>query len=62
MLFRSYAHAMYPVHQPVCGILFVSRTEPVALLKLHERSETERGWDMFKALLDYWYAQTGLAR
>jgi len=45
-----------------CGIVFVSRTQPQASLVLHSPDETMRGLAMFKALLDYWYAQTGLAR
>lgn len=47
----------------VCANVFVSVNNP-GLVYIHEWSEEElqRGWKMFKALLDYWYARTGLTR
>jgi hypothetical protein len=44
-----------------CANLFVSTTVP-GLVHLHVWPEEDlaRGWSMFKALLSYWYAKTGL--
>jgi hypothetical protein len=46
-----------------CSIVYVSTTEPgqARLIWIPEK-ELQRGWLMFKALLDYWYAKTGLKR
>jgi hypothetical protein len=46
-----------------CANVFVSVNYP-GLVYVHKWSESElqRGWNMFKALLDYWYAKTGLKR
>lgn len=39
------------------GIVFVSRTEPKAIVCEVDPPELERGWAMFSALLAYWRAQ-----
>lgn len=46
-----------------CFNLFVSVSNP-GLLYLHEwpENDLQRGWSMFTALLDYWYARTGMKR
>lgn len=46
-----------------CANVFVSVNNP-GLVVIHEwnEKELERGWKMFVALKDYWYARTGLAR
>ena len=51
------------IPKAVCANVFVSVNNP-GLVHIHEWSEDElrRGWAMFKALLDYWYARTGLKR
>jgi hypothetical protein len=43
-----------------CGNVYVSRTVP-GLVHIHVwgEDELERGWEMFKALLQYWTAKTG---
>lgn len=46
-----------------CGIVFVSTTgTPEAKLMWIDDDKLQRGWAMFCALLDYWYAKTGLSR
>lgn len=46
-----------------CGIIFVSTTgTPEAKVCWIEEEKLVRGWSMFRALLDYWYARTGLSR
>jgi hypothetical protein len=45
-----------------CGILFVQREKPKALLVEVPQDQIVKGWLMFKALLDYYYAKTGLQR
>ena len=47
----------------VCANVFVSVNNP-GLVHIHEWPEEElkRGWRMFQALLDYWYARTGVER
>lgn len=47
----------------LCANVFVSVNNP-GLVHIHEWKEEElqRGWAMFTALLDYWYARTGLKR
>ncbi len=44
-----------------CANVFISTTNP-GLVVVHEWPEEElkKGWRMFKALLDFWYAKTGL--
>src|SRR3990167_1709260 len=46
-----------------CAICYVSTTKP-GLSRIIEvpEEDLQKGWLMFKALLDYWYARTGLAR
>lgn len=41
---------------PVCAILFVSRTEPTVKLCMLDGDEVSRGLDMFRHLLGYWKA------
>ena len=43
-----------------CGILFVSTTEKTAKLVMVEEEDIRRGWQMFKALLEYYYAKNKL--
>lgn len=45
-----------------CGILFISRDMPSAVLIEASEEELMRGLGMFDALLSYWYAKTGLKR
>ena len=45
-----------------CAIVYVSAVEPAARLIEIPEDKLQRGWAMFKALLDYWYARTGLKR
>lgn len=45
-----------------CGILFVGRDQPVASFVEASADDLTRGWGMFAALLDYWYAKSGLTR
>ena len=40
-----------------CGILFVGRDQPKAILAEASPSELQRGWEMFNALLTFWQAQ-----
>jgi len=46
-----------------CANVYVSVNNP-GLVRVHEWPEVElqRGWKMFQALMDYFYARTGLAR
>jgi hypothetical protein len=37
-----------------CGIVFVSRTEPTACLLMADDEDIQHGWQVFKALLNYW--------
>jgi len=37
-----------------CGIVFVSRTEPIAKLLMADKEDLEQGWNTFKALLNLW--------
>lgn len=43
-----------------CGILFVSTKDVAAKLVMIPEEQLQRGWNMFQALLSYWYAKTGL--
>ena len=46
-----------------CANVFVSVTEPgLAYVKEWSREELDRAWQMFEALLTFWYAKTGLER
>ena len=47
----------------VCSNVFVSVNNP-GLVHIHEwpEEELQRGWRMFQALLDYWYARTEMER
>jgi len=43
-----------------CGILFINHKDRESRLIMAERKELRRGLSMFNALLDYYYAKTGL--
>jgi hypothetical protein len=43
-----------------CGIIFVSIEPITAEVRWIEDRDLNRGWRMFRALLDHWYARTGL--
>ena len=45
-----------------CAIVYVSRLKPEARLIEIPEKDLQRGWDMFQALLSYFYARTGLKR
>lgn len=45
-----------------CAIVYVSAVEPAARLIEIPEDKLQRGWAMFKALLDYYYARTGMKR
>jgi hypothetical protein len=42
--------------QAACANLFISRDEPIVLLKEHDQADLDRGWRQFEALLSYWKA------
>mgnify|MGYP001611741959 FL=1 len=48
--------------QARCAIVYVSRLKPEARLIEIPEKDLQRGWDMFQALLSYFYARTGLKR
>lgn len=57
----AYAHGL-GMPEARCGIVFVNRALPAeAILVQHDPEDTERGWEMFKALLAYWQAKNGIA-
>lgn len=43
-----------------CGILFINHKDKESRLVMADRKELRRGLSMFNALLDYYYAKTGL--
>lgn len=43
-----------------CGVIFVSINPIVAEVQWIEEVKLQRGWRMFQALCDHWYARTGL--
>ena len=43
-----------------CGILWINSVTAESRLVWAEEDELDKGWKMFNALLDYWYAKTGL--
>ena len=45
-----------------CAIVYVNALEPAARLIEIPEINLQRGWKMFRALLDYWYARTGMKR
>jgi hypothetical protein len=51
------------LHLPAarCAIVYVHIDGPAKVIEIEEEA-LARGWEMFKALLDYFYAKTGLAR
>lgn len=44
-----------------CANVFISRDEPVVLVKEHSQADLERGWNQFLALLTYWHVTHGRA-
>lgn len=50
------------VDEARCGILFIGRDVPKAHFVEASADDLRKGWGMFKALLDYWYAKSGLAQ
>lgn len=43
-----------------CGILWINSVTAESRLVWADEKDLERGWKMFGALLDFWYAKTGL--
>lgn len=43
-----------------CGILFINSNEPKSKLVWATEDEISKGWNCFSALLDFFYAKTGL--
>jgi hypothetical protein len=43
-----------------CGILYINVNTAESRLIWAKEKELEKGWKMFNALLDFWYAKTGL--
>jgi hypothetical protein len=48
--------------QRKCGICYIHRDTAESRLIWIDEKELEKGWRCFIALLDYWYAKTGLER
>ena len=49
-----------PLRHRKCGILYIHKDTAESRLIWIESKELEKGWRMFSALLDYWYAKSGL--
>ena len=49
-----------PLRHRKCGILYIHKDTAESRLLWIESKELEKGWKMFSALLDYWYAKSGL--
>ena len=47
------------IYQARCGIVFVRRDAPEARFVEAEPADLEKGWEMFKSLLNYWQTKTG---
>ncbi len=45
-----------------CAIVYVSRVKPEARLIEIPEEDLNRGWEMFNALLSFWYARNGVKR
>jgi hypothetical protein len=43
-----------------CGILWINSVTAESRLVWADEKELDKGWKMFSALLDYWYAKSGL--
>ncbi|MBE3145094.1 MAG: hypothetical protein IMZ61_14425 [Planctomycetes bacterium] len=43
-----------------CGILYINVNTAESRLVWIDEKELDKGWKMFSALLDFWYAKTGL--
>lgn len=44
----------------VCGILYINSVTAESKLVWADEKELKKGWKCFSALLDFWYAKTGL--
>jgi hypothetical protein len=55
----AYRHGL-GIPKAVCGILYINSNTAESKLIFAEESELEKGWKCFNALLDYYYAKTGL--
>lgn len=44
----------------ICGILYINTDTAESKLLFVDEKELDKGWKMFSALLDYFYAKTGL--
>jgi hypothetical protein len=60
----SYGTSNMPEMDYPCraAIVFIHRTEPKATIIEASQEELDRGWRMFRALLDYWYAANDFKR
>jgi hypothetical protein len=61
MQLAAYRHGL-AVPDAKCGICYISTTDQTAKIIWIEEEELKKSFDMFMALLDYWYAKTGLER
>jgi hypothetical protein len=62
MQLSGYDHGVNDVTVKRCAIVFIHRTEPKATIVEASQKELSRGWRMFRALLDYWYAANDFKR
>ena len=55
MQLAAYRHGL-GIPDAACGIVFISRDKPQAVVRVFGIEELDRGWKMFATLLDYWKA------
>lgn len=60
MQLAAYKHGLDLPSEAQGAILFIHSMNPAARLIFAKPDELERGWRMFNALVDYFYAKTGL--
>ncbi len=59
MQLAAYRHGL-GLPEARCAILHVDRNKPTAELLIAKEEDLQKGWAMFRALLAFWYARTGL--
>lgn len=60
MQLAAYRAGLPYINTVQCGILWINSVTAESRLVWAEEDELEKGWKMFSALLDYFYAKTGL--
>ena len=62
MQLAAYSVGLFDGELVQCGILFINHRDMESKIVWADAHKLNKGWEMFKALTDFWYAKTQLGR